>query len=353
MQARISLSELADGRPLVNPALVPQQDDVSGQMAQKRPQKPGHVGGLEVILLEPDVQPHAASARRDAERRQRRDAIVFVAVADDGRLSPQSPCPTACGDEQKPALIQEHQMGAKPSGLFLYAASGSASNALWLARRAGWPGVREPGNSTRRRAAASRRGWGGTGLQTAAGLPARCASASRSRWESRRPPPRPAGFSTGVAAAWPAACRADRVLVWEPRPSPRRADGRPTIATQRKSRPAPAGQLRSSSPRPPTEQPHAAAAAPSPSPFRMVSCLIYRRFPSFTLAKLNSSLRGQGRFFRRSWRRRSSFPLLLRTEFTRLWRGLWTAFHCASEPPAALWNVRNACVPLAPPRPSS
>ena len=176
VKARMGQSELADCRPLVDSALVPQQDDVPGQVAQKSPEELGHVGSLEVILLEPDIQAHAVPAGRDGERSQRRDAIMLIAVANDRSLTPQAPSAAAGGYEQKPALIQEYEMGAKSSGLFLYAASGSASTERWRPRRAGWPGAREPGNSNRQPVDTSRCDRDDTRRQTPSGLPGLCGS---------------------------------------------------------------------------------------------------------------------------------------------------------------------------------
>jgi hypothetical protein len=113
LQAGVGLLHCRDRRPPVNRALIPQQDDMTSQMVQERPQKVGHVHGGEVVRLKPDVQAPMLPVRRDSERRQRRDPIVFVGVADERRLPLRCPRAPARRDKEKAALIQEGQMGPK------------------------------------------------------------------------------------------------------------------------------------------------------------------------------------------------------------------------------------------------
>jgi hypothetical protein len=54
---------------------------------------------VEVVFAEAEVGAHALARRRDAESRQRRDAVVPVAVADDGRLALRPPSPAARRNE--------------------------------------------------------------------------------------------------------------------------------------------------------------------------------------------------------------------------------------------------------------
>jgi len=133
---------------------------VAAQVSQESAKKVGHVKGLEIILLKANVQTHVLALHRNAERRQRRDFVVLIAVANDGRLALTSPGATPRGNEQKAAFIEENEVGTKFSGFFLYLATCSASNVRLLSRRAGSHGARAPGNSSPRGVVFSRRGRG-------------------------------------------------------------------------------------------------------------------------------------------------------------------------------------------------
>jgi hypothetical protein len=218
--------DLCNRGPLVNRPSIPEEDDVTPQVAQQPPQKGCHMHRGKVGWLKRDIQPHVLALGRHGEGGQRRDAIVFVAVEDDGRLSRRRPGPTTRGDEQKAALIEEREMGAKSSGFFLWPATCSASNAQSLVRRAGWPGVPAPdsSNASFARPSTRARGDSAPGTPTIASWP--CASRSRARGESRRPWPLSARVAAMVDIVGPRACTANPVPAWRPRP-PRRRSPKP------------------------------------------------------------------------------------------------------------------------------
>jgi hypothetical protein len=118
MSAGVGLLHRRDRWPPVNRALIPQQDDLTSPLAQARPQKVGHGHGGEVVRREPDVQAHVPPLRRDRERRQRREPLVLVDVAEDRRLPWRGPRAPARREKEKAALIPEGQTGPQSSGLF-------------------------------------------------------------------------------------------------------------------------------------------------------------------------------------------------------------------------------------------
>ncbi len=69
---------------------------------------------------------------------------MSVAVADNRRFSSWPPSSTTGGNKHEPALIQEHQMGAKFLGFFLYEAICNVSNVQSLHPPVVWPVVLEP-----------------------------------------------------------------------------------------------------------------------------------------------------------------------------------------------------------------
>ncbi len=56
VQARVAVADVRNGWPFVDRAVVPDEDHLSRQAAQKGPEEFSHVDGLEGVLLEPRVQ---------------------------------------------------------------------------------------------------------------------------------------------------------------------------------------------------------------------------------------------------------------------------------------------------------
>jgi hypothetical protein len=127
MQPWVALLKCGDRRSLVDRASIPQENDMTPQMAQQGPHEARHVNGLEVVGLEADVQPHMLALGGQREGRQGRDAVMLVAVGDDWRVACRGPGSPSRGDEQKPTFIQEGQVGPQAVGFFLSPATCSAS----------------------------------------------------------------------------------------------------------------------------------------------------------------------------------------------------------------------------------
>jgi hypothetical protein len=119
MEPRKCIANRMDCWTFVNPAAIPEQDDMSPKVLEQQAQEWGHVYGLEVVLLEAGVQAHAGASGRHRERRNGRDPVVLIVVPDDGRMSPRAPSPATRRDQHETALIQEGDVGAKSSGFFL------------------------------------------------------------------------------------------------------------------------------------------------------------------------------------------------------------------------------------------
>jgi hypothetical protein len=116
----MSRHDLADEQWTIIEPLIPEEDDVAPQVAQKLPQKGSHVHRSAVDRLDGNIQPHVLTLGRHREAGQRRDAVMFVAVEDVRRLSLRRPGPMTRGDEQKAARVDEREMGAKSSGFFFW-----------------------------------------------------------------------------------------------------------------------------------------------------------------------------------------------------------------------------------------
>jgi hypothetical protein len=211
---------------------------------------------------------------------------MFVTVQDDRRLPRGCPRPPTRGDEQKTALVEERQMGAKSSGFFLSLASCSASNAQSPARRAGWPGAPAPDSSSLSRVIPSRRVRDGSARQNAPESRRRCAVGSTARWRSHAPWPPATRCAPAVRLTGPSVCAAARAQVWGPRP-PRPPSARlAAIGKQRLPTPAPGAPPGSGSAPLPTGRWPAVGAFPMSLVIHRVSCGIGYQL-SFTFAKLN------------------------------------------------------------------
>ena len=184
------------------------------------------------------------------------------------------PGATDIGDEQKPALIDEDEMSASVSGVFLSAAIPCTSNVRSQPHPAQGRAALASDSSSPTRSAASRRGPGDSESRTLAGSVSRRAAGSRDR--SCTPlgaAPSPAAVSAGPSRLGTSQ-RAGRASPWRPVHVVHRAD-------------KPAASERPSSPRrepgapPPTVSAHLAGAAllhvgasPVARNSRMVACLI-------------------------------------------------------------------------------
>ena len=97
----------------VDATVIPKQNDVSMQVSQKCSEELSHMFGLEVVLLKTHIEPHVFPGRGDRQSCQSRDTIVSVAI-EHNRCIPLGPPSSVAGrDEQKSALVNEHEVGTK------------------------------------------------------------------------------------------------------------------------------------------------------------------------------------------------------------------------------------------------
>ena len=110
VEARIVLAQAGQFRPLVNRSLVPEQDDRPAEVMQELAKEVGDVTGVEVVLLETNVEAHPFSLCGNREGGQGGDAVMLEAVSDNRHLAAQSPRAAPSRNEQESALIEEYQM---------------------------------------------------------------------------------------------------------------------------------------------------------------------------------------------------------------------------------------------------
>jgi len=88
-----------------------------------------HLKPGDVLGLKPLVQANSPTPRTYGKRTDAGDAALFVAVVVQWRMSARRPRAFEVGNEQEARFIERNQVGAKSSGLFLYAASGNDASA--------------------------------------------------------------------------------------------------------------------------------------------------------------------------------------------------------------------------------
>jgi len=108
-------------------------------------------------------------------------------MAKERRLSFRGPGTGNIGNKQKAAFIQEYEVGAKYFGVFLYAATGNASNERFLPRFFGARGALASGSSNPFLLKFSRHGWDDSGRQNVFLFVRRCALKSRGLFDNQRP----------------------------------------------------------------------------------------------------------------------------------------------------------------------
>lgn len=118
----------------VDLAAVPQQDHRSLKMAHEILQECNDLQARDVDGVVFHIKPQVLSLGRNAERANRGDSVMVLAMPQDRCLSPWRPSFTHIWDEQKTAFIEENQMGSKSLCVFLYWAMYGASSKQWLPR---------------------------------------------------------------------------------------------------------------------------------------------------------------------------------------------------------------------------
>ena len=279
--------KLADEWPLVNSAIIPQQDNFTSQVPQNQAQEISDIQGGKVILPKEHVQSQMTTQGRGCYSRNGRYTLVAVIVTDDRCLACRRPSPATRRNEQKPAFVNKNKVGVQPSPFFLCVAILPASSGLSFFHRVESPAARALGSSILPGEVSSRDGSDGTGRRTPAGLPGPFAARSTDRWRTRRPT-RPARESSiGEQEDSCSACAVFPGLVWEQAPPSLPGHGHPSIPILKTPRLQPAVPPRAGSALCPVTRQPASAAAQVGAGIHEVSCPHDRQICSFTLAKLN------------------------------------------------------------------
>jgi hypothetical protein len=107
-----------DCRALVERASIPEEHDLTPQLAPQGAHAARHVHGLEVVDLEAAIRAHRLARGGYRKGRQGRDAGMLVGVGDDRRVTRRGPGSPPRGHKQNATFIQEGQVGTQAVGFF-------------------------------------------------------------------------------------------------------------------------------------------------------------------------------------------------------------------------------------------
>ncbi len=215
VEPRVLLNELPHQNAPVLAATVPEEDHRATEVPKQLLKKPDDLGRLDVLVtMEPGVQGDASPPRRDADRGDGRDLGPVSSTAQMRRVTPRRPGSDHAGHQQEAALIKERQMGATSCGLFLYAATETASTSRWLLHLSPGLASRASGNSSRGRPERATGGWGGSPPRTACGLPPPRDGSSTDPSSSRNAARPSTGVEPSAASVDRSGAPADPALSW-------------------------------------------------------------------------------------------------------------------------------------------
>lgn len=108
---------------------VPQKDDLTAEVAQQQTEELDHPLAVDVLPVTTEIHADPLADRRDRDRGDDRDSVVAVAMAKDRGLSDRSPGLADVRGEHEAAFVEEDQVCAELTGVFLYPANRSVS--IW------------------------------------------------------------------------------------------------------------------------------------------------------------------------------------------------------------------------------
>lgn len=204
--------KLSDLFAPMNHPPIPQEEHWASQMLEEILEEPVNIQTIQIPFPELNIQRHPLPFWGNRQGAHRRNPILLIQVVTMGRLPLRRPSPGNRRNEQKPTFIQKNQRGAKSCRVFLYAATGGASNGQSHPLFSVRPGVQVFGSSIPSPRATAKRDWGGIGSQILSGSLGPPAPASKDPSDTRKTSGRPATTWPAFLAVWG--------LAWEAAPGP-------------------------------------------------------------------------------------------------------------------------------------
>ncbi len=118
MQSRKPATDFPNPFSLVNAGVVPDHDDVPAEVVQQVSEEFAHLAVPDVLRVALEVQADAPTPGRNGEARDHGDAIMPVAMMNEGRLPTGSPGLSHRGDQEEARLVDEDDVGTQPRSVF-------------------------------------------------------------------------------------------------------------------------------------------------------------------------------------------------------------------------------------------
>jgi hypothetical protein len=136
LQPRVAPEKCLDLPAAVDGSAIPEEIHRAAQMPEQVKQERPHVKASERAGPTPEIECHPTPLGRHRQPAADREAVVAVPMTQVRRPPSRHPRAAHGGDEQKAALIDEDEMGATSSGVFLSGASRPGSTGRWPPRPA-------------------------------------------------------------------------------------------------------------------------------------------------------------------------------------------------------------------------
>jgi hypothetical protein len=118
MQPREPTADFTNRFSFVNAGVVPDHDDVPAEVAQHVPEEFADLVVPNVLRVASKVQADAPTPGSQGNARDHGDAIMPVAMMNDGRLTARSPGLSHRGDQEEARLVDEDKVGTQPRSVF-------------------------------------------------------------------------------------------------------------------------------------------------------------------------------------------------------------------------------------------
>lgn len=149
VQPRMAPKEAFHRRGFVDVEIVPDEDDVSTEMAEEVPQEEDHPFGVDIqIGGQGKVKSDPVTPGRDRDDCDDRYLLpVASSLVEDWRLSARCPGSTDQRRQKQPAFVEENEVGVQPPGVFFIRGQSflthrrMASSSRSRARRSGFCGL--------------------------------------------------------------------------------------------------------------------------------------------------------------------------------------------------------------------
>ena len=150
-------------------------------------EKRTNIQAVKIPCPEPEIKHKALPFRRNRQCTDGGNPILFIQIAENRSVPFRSPGTTDIRNEQEARFIDEHQMGPKSFGVFLYGATGKLSNGQSLSRPFVTRGARVSGNSISSLEGAATHDSGDTGRQSTSRWSGQSDSTSKGLSDTLRP----------------------------------------------------------------------------------------------------------------------------------------------------------------------